>query len=367
LRALSTIPFYTPAMNTPHARATAPHVLHDAYFAIRSTTEALCRPLEIDDYQVQAVADTSPPKWHLAHVTWFFETFLLAPFLRGYTAFDTRFAHLFNSYYVTAGSFHPRIERHTLSRPTVEEVYRYRAHVDRHMGDLIASPPQEQRDVVDARLTLGLHHEQQHQELLVMDIKRNFFANPLLPAYRARSDASRSHRRRAGSLQWLECPGGADEIGHAGDGFAFDNERPRHRVLVAAHRLASRLATNGEYLEFLDDGGYTRPELWLSDGWNAVQARGWSAPLYWKREAGRWHEFTLDGLQPIDEVAPVCHVSHYEADAYARWRGARLPLEGELELAAAKEPVEGNLLDSAELHPRPAGHDDRQWYGDVWE
>lgn len=339
--------------------------LHRAYRAVRETSEQLCAPLAVDDYQVQAAPEASPPKWHLAHVTWFFETFLLVPFLRGYTPFDARYAQLFNSYYVTVGSFHPRTERHALSRPTVEEVLRYRAHVDRHMGELLERLSAADGGEVRARLTLGLHHEQQHQELLAMDIKRNFFANPLLPAYRAGEPLPGGGEATA--LRWIDRPAGVREIGWSGHGFAFDNERPRHRVFVGEHRLASRLVTNGEYLEFVAAGGYARPELWLSDGWTAVQSRGWTAPLYWRQDASGWHEFRLDGLRPLELAAPVCHVSHYEADAYARWRGARLPTEAELELAAAETPLAGNFLESGSLHPRPAEPGEGQWYGDVWE
>jgi ergothioneine biosynthesis protein EgtB len=339
--------------------------LSAAYRAVRRTSEELCAPLQIDDYQVQAAPEASPAKWHLAHVTWFFETFLLVPFLRGYAPFDGRYAHLFNSYYVTVGSFHPRAERHALSRPTVEEIYRYRAHVDRHMEALLAAPRGGIAGELRQRLVLGLNHEQQHQELLVMDIKRNFFANPLLPAYR--SGITGAARGESVPLAWIDRPSGVREIGYGGDGFAFDNERPRHRVFVGEHRLGSRLVTNAEYLEFVDDGAYARPELWLSDGWSAVQSRGWGAPLYWHREGSGWHEFTLDGLRPLELAAPVCHVSHYEADAYARWRGARLPTEAELEVAASERTLAGNFLDSGHLHPRPASETDAQWYGDAWE
>ncbi len=334
-----------------------------AYVAVRQTTEALCAPLLVDDYQVQAVPETSPPKWHLAHVTWFFETFLLRPFLPGYRPFDERFAHLFNSYYVGLGSFHPRSERHALSRPGVEEIYRYRAHVDAHMGELLASTAGGS-EAVAARLTLGLHHEQQHQELLAMDIKRNFFANPLHPTYQP---APTPVPTASGPMTWVEQPGGVREIGQGGAGFAFDNERPRHRVFVAAHRLGARLVTNGDYLAFVADDGYARPELWLSDGWSALQSRCWHAPLYWQRDGDTWHEFTLGGLRPLDPAAPVCHVSWYEAEAYARWRGARLPTEAELELAAQRAPIAGNFLESGALHPQPAVDGAPQWYGDAWE
>jgi len=335
------------------------------YFEVRSQTEALCAPLETDDYQVQSVIDASPPKWHLAHVTWFFETFLLKPFLPGYKPLDPRYERLFNSYYNAVGPFHPRAQRHTLSRPTVGEVYDYRTHVDAHMGELVADGAGTNRASVAKRLTLGIHHEQQHQELLLMDVKRNFYANPLYPAY------SRGHRKRraqAPAVRWLEFPGGIREVGHNGTTFCFDNEQPRHKVFLRDYRLASRPVTNGEYLEFVEGGGYARPELWLSDGWSAIQERGWSAPLYWTRLDGEWHEMTLSGMGRLDADAPVCHVSYYEADAYARWRGARLPTESEWEAAASGEPLEGNFVECGLYHPRAAaGPDDTQWFGDVWE
>ena len=325
----------------------------------------LCAPLAVDDYQVQSVIDTSPPKWHLAHVTWFFETFLLKPLLPGYRPLDPRYAQIFNSYYNAVGPFHPRPQRHVLSRPTVEDVYAYRAHVDRHMEELIARGAGREQHVLDERVTLGLHHEQQHQELLLMDVKRNFFANPLFPVYAERADTAATSTP---PLRWLDFPGGIREIGHDGARFAFDNERPRHKVLLSDYSLASRSVTNGDYLEFVRSGAYARPDLWLSDGWTAVNERGWKAPLYWVERDGAWYEMTLAGLKPLSAAAPVCHVSYYEADAYARWRSARLPTEAEWECAAAGEPVEGNLMESGRYHPRPAvDASDRQWYGDVWE
>ena len=337
----------------------------ERYRHVRSRSEALCAPLETDDYQVQSVLETSPPKWHLAHITWFFETFLLKPLLGGYRPLDPRYERIFNSYYNSVGAFHPRAQRHTLSRPTVADVYAYRAHVDRHMAELIDGAATSQEGILSARLELGLHHEQQHQELLLMDIKRNFFANPLYPAYSGERPPSRD---RAPAMRWLDSPGGIHEIGYDGARFSFDNEQPRHKVFLTEYRMASRLVTNSEYLEFVADGGYSRPELWLSDGWTAVQERGWKAPLYWVSTDGTWLEFTLSGLRPIDVATPVCHVSYYEADAYARWKGARLPTEAEWESAAASQAVDGNFVETRLYHPRPAaGANDAQWYGDVWE
>ena len=347
------------------SRSTRASVIETRYAEVRRQTEALCVPLATDDYQVQSVIDASPPKWHLAHVTWFFETFLLKPYFEGYEPLDARYEQIFNSYYNTIGPFHPRAQRHTLSRPTVDEVYAYRAHVDRHMSELVTACAASERAKVGWRVTLGLNHEQQHQELLLMDIKRNFYANPLYPAYCSGSDGATA---QAPAVRWLDFPGGIREIGYGGSGFCFDNEQPRHKVFLRDYRLASRPVTNGEYLEFVEAGGYGRPELWLSDGWTTIAERAWGAPLYWTRIDGAWHEMTLAGMRPLHLATPVCHVSYYEADAYARWRGARLPTEAEWEAAASGEKIEGNFVESGLYHPRPAADaDDAQWYGDVWE
>jgi ergothioneine biosynthesis protein EgtB len=338
--------------------------LQRLYLDVRQRSEALCRPLATDDYQVQSVIDASPPKWHLAHITWFFETFLLKPFLARYRPLDERYERLFNSYYNTVGPFHPRAQRHTLSRPTVPEIYEYRAHVDRHMLELIDSTPAAHRDAVLKRLTLGLNHEQQHQELLLMDIKRNFFANPMYPAYSKGAIPT----GEAPPARWIEFPGGIREIGFGGESFCFDNEQPRHQVLLRDYRLASRTVTNGEFLEFIADKGYSTAELWLSDGWAAIAERDWTAPLYWTKIDDEWHEMTLAGMHKLGLAQPVCHLSYYEADAYARWRGARLPTEAEWEVAAAAAPIEGNFVESGLYHPRVAKNaSDAQWYGNVWE
>jgi ergothioneine biosynthesis protein EgtB len=334
--------------------------LWERYARTRAATEEICAPLATDDYQIQSILETSPPKWHLAHVSWFFETFLLGEFLPGYRVFDPRYAFLFNSYYLSLGNMQPRARRGDLSRPTVEEVYAYRRHVDEAMALLVASPPPEHVRAIAARTVLGLHHEEQHQELLLMDIKHNFSVNPLHPAYRGDLALPAPAPKELG---WLDCAGEEASVGHAGDGFCFDNERPRHRVLLSPHRLASRLVTNGEYLAFIEDDGYRRPELWLADGWATVQSRGWQAPLYWERQDGEWWQFTLGGRRPLAAGEPVCHVGFYEADAYARWRGKRLPTEFELEAKLAGEPVAGNFLDSDLLHPRGG----EQWFGDLWQ
>ena len=336
--------------------------LQDDYLSIRRASEQSCEPLAIDDYQLQSMASASPPKWHLGHVTWFFETFLLQPFTAGYSAFHPRFDYLFNSYYYRVGSMQPRAERGLLSRPTVEQVYAYRAHVDRAMLGLIEGCKPSDWPQVRQRISLGLNHEQQHQELFYMDIKHHFSMNPLLPAYRddlPLPDSAESPRGR-----WIEGEEGILEIGHAGEGFSFDNERERHKTFLAPHRLMDRLVTNGEYLAFIQDNGYDRVDLWLSDGWDQIRRAGWRHPLYWHLEDGRWLEFTLGGLRPLSPASPVAHVSYYEADAFARWSGKRLPREAELERKSAALPMDGNFHDQGYLHPRPGS---RQWYGDLWE
>jgi ergothioneine biosynthesis protein EgtB len=336
--------------------------LQRRYCETRTQTEALCRPLAVDDYQIQSSIETSPPKWHLAHVSWFFETFVLRPFMAGYRPFHPRFEYLFNSYYYGVGQMHPRPQRGLLSRPTVEEVYVYRAHVDQRMLELMDTLPERDWPELERRVSLGLHHEQQHQELLLMDIKHNFYANPLRPAYCAA--APKTDHSPAPPLAWIERPGGLHTLGQGPEGFAYDNERPAHPVQVPDHRLASRAVTNGEFLAFMEDGGYRTHEHWLSDGWAAVNRERWQAPLYWERDGGRWWQMGLSGMRALDPDEPVCHVSYYEADAYARWAGARLPSEAELE--GGERPLRGNFVESARLHPAVVGQDG-QWYGDVWE
>ncbi len=335
------------------------------FAAVRAQSKDICRPLAAEDYVVQSMPDASPPKWHLAHVTWFFENFLLLPFLRGYSPFHPAYGYLFNSYYETVGRFYPRLQRGLLSRPTVEEIYRYREHVERHVHDLIDSAREEDWREIAARMTLGMHHEQQHQELLLTDIKHLLASNPLRPAYRGEAGAPQDGNARA--MGWNAWPAGVYEIGHDGAGFAFDNEGPRHRVYLNAFRLADRLVTCGEYLEFMEAGGYGNPALWLSQGWQAAQEKGWLAPLYWEKTGGAWHVMTLAGLRRVDEREPVCHVSYLEADAYACWRGKRLPLEAEWEIVARAQPLTGNFADSGRLHPAPAQGGSTQLYGDVWE
>jgi ergothioneine biosynthesis protein EgtB len=302
--------------------------LHARYRAVRDRTEALAAPLSPEDQVVQSMPDVSPTKWHRAHTTWFFETFLLNPSLPGYRVFDPAYAYLFNSYYERVGPRHPRPQRGLLSRPSVDDVARYRRYVDGAMQECIARAAPDAAALIE----LGLQHEQQHQELLLMDIKHVLSCNPTDPAYAIARTPVVDGRADG----WVDLDGGTVEIGDATAGFAFDNERPRHRVSLEPFRLAARLVTAREWLEFIGDGGYRRPELWLSDGWYAVQEHGWSAPLYWRDDGDDgWTVFTLSGRLPLDGAEPVVHVSHYEADAYARWAGARLPTEFEWEHAAA--------------------------------
>lgn len=301
--------------------------LAQSYAEVRAHTEALTQPLSAEDSQLQSMPDASPAKWHLAHTSWFFETVILAH-RPGYKPFDPRFAYLFNSYYEALGPRHPRPRRGLLSRPSLDEIYAYRAHVDRAMMEACADP------ALHDPITLGLHHEQQHQELILTDIKHAFFSSPLLPAYRTET----TRPREAQPLDSISIPGGVSLIGHDGAGFAFDNEGPRHQVLLRPFRIASRPVSNGEYQAFIADGGYRRPEFWLSDGWAKVQDEHWEAPLYWlKDDDGSESVFTLSGVQPLDPHAPVEHVSFYEAAAYAAWAGARLPTEFEWEAAATAD------------------------------
>jgi ergothioneine biosynthesis protein EgtB len=362
-------------------------VLRARLRCVRDLTEALAAPLRPEDQVVQSMPDVSPTKWHRGHTTWFFETFLLEPTLTGYDTFDPEFRYLFNSYYETVGPRHPRNERGLVSRPNVEEVGRYRAHVDAAMEKLIDCCDPEQWCEFAALVELGLNHEQQHQELLLMDIKHVLSCNPLEPAY---VDAVPSAPGTTDPLQFLDFDGGLICAGHeftapAAGNFAFDNESPRHKVYLEPFRLGDRLVTAGEWLEFIADGGYRQPELWLSDGWYAVQERGWCAPAYWRDDGDEgWSTFTLNGRRAVDPGEPVVHVSHYEADAFARWAGARLPTEFEWEhavttqLCSSRSPVDharsAGAADGprdARLQPAPApataASGIRQVFGDVWQ
>lgn len=370
------------------------------YMAVRETTRELCAPLSAEDQMVQSMPDASPAKWHQAHTTWFFETFILLPHAPGYRPFNPRFQFFFNSYYKQLGGHPVRAQRGLWSRPSLDELLQYRAHVDDAMLRLLNSPVAPD---VEQLVILGCNHEQQHQELILTDIKHALWTNPLRPSYRQNGNhrpASHSQpnillapplpaaagptfaldRRppaQPASLRWFEYGGGLHWIGHQGDSFCFDNEMPRHRAFLHSFQIASRLVTNSEYLAFMNDNGYGHPELWLSEGWDIVNAQAWRAPLYWEERDGNWNIFTLDGERPVDPAGPVSHISYFEADAYARWAGARLPTEFEWEFAAAEVSLHNaiapadNLLNTRHLHPRPPQSDDEthpsQLFGDVWE
>lgn len=339
------------------------------YSTVRSFSEKLVLPLHKEDFIIQSMEDVSPPKWHLAHTTWFFEKFILKECVPHYKAFNEQFDYLFNSYYETVGPFHPRIQRGLITRPTVDEVLDYRQHVDSHMKEfLTSSVREEKKQKVMSLLDIGIHHEQQHQELLLTDIKFNLSNNPFLPAYQSSLDQKES--QASNGSRFINVEGGLINIGYGGASFSFDNERPVHKVWLEPYRLASHLVTNEEYLEFMEDGGYEKPEYWLSDGWYAVKQNNWSSPLYWFQQDEEWCMYTLSGVKAVNLAEPVCHVSFYEADAYARWAGKRLPTEQEWEHAAST-PIQGNFAEAEVFHPSSAEWDENssfyQMYGDVWE
>ena len=352
--------------------------LLEQYRAVRSQTDSLAAPLSAEDQMVQSCPEASPSKWHLAHTSWFFETFLLTQHLKDYCPFHPQFRTLFNSYYNAVSMQPEKALRDTFSRPALEEIQKYRRYIDEHMALLLESDalPPSVLDLVE----LGINHEQQHQELLVTDIKHAFWVNPLRPAYQANAVAS-ADEDAAPAQKPHSYEEGLYEIGADEERFHFDNESPRHQAYVRGFRFAARPVTCGEYLAFMEDHGYNRPELWLSDGWNTVKARGWSAPLYWEKTGSEWRRFTCAGMRKLDEHEPVCHVSYYEADAFARWAGARLPTEFEWEIAASKlgtqsskrDQTGANMLESGAFHPTIAragnGKDQRplQIFGDVWE
>jgi ergothioneine biosynthesis protein EgtB len=339
--------------------------LEDHLFATRALSAALVQPLSDEDQVVQANDDASPTKWHLAHTTWFFEAFVLKSFLEGYRVFYEAFEYCFNSYYESVGPRHPRAKRGLLTRPSADAVRAYRDHVDEALRRLCA------RDVAPRAaelIELGINHEQQHQELLLTDILSLFGAEPLKPAYADTSPGVATGE--AAPVKWVSFDGGLFDIGHDGNGFAYDNEGPRHEELIRPFKLADRCVTNSEWIAFIEDGGYETPTLWLADGWATVKAQDWSAPLYWEKADGGYMQMSLRGFRPVDPAAPVCHVSYYEADAFARWSGHRLPTEFEWEVAAGGLPLEGRTLGAHALRPLGAaakGNGLKQMYGDVWE
>ncbi len=366
-------------------------VLLERFRAVRERTRYLTRALTPEDQVVQSMPDASPTKWHLAHTSWFFETFVLAPHFQGHVLHDEAYPYLFNSYYVQAGERHCRAQRGYISRPTVGEIWEYRRAVDEAMDTLLSGDlPRPVRDLVE----LGLHHEQQHQELILTDLKHLFSVNPLRPVYLELAESgeatdllgesvrkegeggvSRRPAPETPALGWVSHSGGVHRIGWEGPGFAYDSEGPAHRRFLEPFAIADRLVTNGEFLHFMVDGGYQRAELWMSEGWARREAEAWSEPFYWERRDGEWWCFTLRGMRPVDPYEPIAHVNWYEADAYARWAGARLPREEEWEVASLQVPVDGNFVDQGRFHPRTVAesgkgeHDGapRQMFGDVWE
>lgn len=338
----------------------------DAYRRVRSLTDQLAAPLEVEDCVIQSDPDVSPTMWHMAHSTWFFATFMLSRFLPDYKPHDPAYAVLFNSYYNAVGEQFPRPRRGLLSRPTLADIRAYRADTDKQIIALLETADNSRLGELVQLAELGLNHEQQHQELILTDIKHVLSCNPLFPVYLDSTDAPAEGM----PLEWTPFDAGLRTIGYSGDTFCYDNEMPRHDFYQCEYQLASRVVTNGEYLRFIQNGGYDAPTYWLSDGWTTVRKRQWRCPLYWIDRSGEWFEFTLGGLKKLDPHLPVCHVSYYEADAYARWADARLATEAEWEIAASQRPIEGNFVESSAYHPRPAPHNDggpSQMYGDAWE
>ena len=342
--------------------------LAERLFETRNLSLTLAAPLSPEDMVVQAMDDASPTKWHLAHVTWFFENFVLKPHLEDYRLFDDTFNYCFNSYYESLGPRHPRPKRGLLTRPSAERVLEYRAHVDGGLETLLSRDEGSSADL--ARLIeIGINHEQQHQELLLTDILALFAGSPLRPAYQAAPSAL--DVSDADPVRWISCAGGIYRVGHATEGYCWDNELPSHEALVHPFRIADRLVTNAEWLAFMEDGGYATPSLWLADGWATINREGWQAPLYWEHTDGGWFQMSLQGLSLVVPAEPVAHVSFYEADAFARWAGKRLPTEFEWEVAATGAEVQGNTLQTGALRPRRAEPSQtdaaRQLFGDVWE
>jgi ergothioneine biosynthesis protein EgtB len=375
-----------PAITSEEGLETQLTHLARRYADTRAQTLALCEGLSPEDMTPQSMEDASPTKWHLAHTTWFFETMVLDAFCPDRTPFHPEYRYLFNSYYHSLGPRFSRPQRGQLTRPAVREVTAYRHTVDEEVASLIESTatlPSQSRWEIAQRLELGIHHEQQHQELILTDLKHLLAQNPLLPPYRKAADEpskpasswdeSRDQQSSSDSIRWYSVLEGVQQVGYSGPEFHFDNESPRHRVFLERADLADCVITNGEFLAFIEDNGYSNPQWWLDLGWSYRQRESWESPLYWTCHDGTWQEFTLGGLRPLNRDEPVCHVSYFEADAYARWAGARLPTEAEWETTAENLPVRGNFVESGWYHPRPAMLASpkrevwKQLYGDVWE
>lgn len=339
----------------------------DRFFDVRSFTMELTEPLKTEDFIIQIVEHASPVKWHLAHTSWFFEAFFLEKAMCGYKTKHPQYGYLFNSYYLQTGEPHCRNKRGNLSRPTVQEVFDYRKYVNDHVRQFLETCSEEELEKWKSVIEVGLNHEQQHQELLITDLKIMFAHNPLIPVYK---NGQRVAGEPQPDLEWHAYDEGVYEIGHTGGEFGYDNEFPRHKTYIHDFKLANRLITNGEYLNFMNSGDYKDPKFWLDEGYAMVVEEGWNAPLYWEKRNGNWHHFTLNGLEPVDVNEPVTHVSYFEADAYARWAGCRLPTEFEWELASRPLELEGNFVDKKSFHPAPSNPSEtglQQMFGDVWQ
>jgi ergothioneine biosynthesis protein EgtB len=342
--------------------------LLNAYQRVRNFSHYLTDCLETEDFVVQPMENASPTKWHLAHTSWFFETFVLVKFQPGFSSLHPQYAYLFNSYYLQTGVPFSRSMRGVITRPTVKEVFEYRSYVDDQMQHFIQNSPDEVWNEAAEVVEIGLNHEQQHQELILTDIKYTLAQNPLLPVYR---NTERLHSSDPGNMEWVTSEEQISHIGHPGNAFTYDNEHPRHKALIQKHEFSNRLVTNSEFLSFMEDGGYSRSELWLDEGWSCVHKEQWNAPLYWFKREDEWWNFTLGGARKVDPNEPVCHVSFFEADAYARWKDARLPTEQEWEFNCGDQNIAGNFVEKKHFHPvaldEQKSSELQQMYGDVWE